>query len=390
MQSAMLYGLAQAQESITQQIAVRCPGNHCKWAPYDSLAVCNSCTDLTSVLKNVTKGYIDEAPYIPQENDFGTDSKPITGAVTNYSLPNGVWMDYSMNLVSFGTTKRSRTVTFLDDHWMIWSLTVINRTTDSSKLFSAMECGLRYCINTYSSEYVNGTLQEVASTIPPTLQSNMSLKAWEDTIWFCDSSSEEPSLEDDIGSSDSISTLSLCPRGDLQFMNTYNLSFWAVDGMAQSLDDLFCTNATSYATGSVREGGFDFSYSPASMQSIYNSPDLNQTFTGLAMSMTNAMRIGDDNGTVAYGTVGITVYKITWAWIALPLTCILGGGIFLILTIIYTRRQQVPIWKSSSLAILKFGLQNGYVLHSERSISGMEEKAKRAQVASHLMGERKY
>ncbi|PQE31724.1 acid phosphatase protein [Rutstroemia sp. NJR-2017a WRK4] len=385
MQSAMLYGLAQTQESITQQIAVHCPGNHCKWAPYDSLAVCNSCTDLTGVLKNVTKGYIDEAPYTPQENDFGRYSYPITGAVTKYSLSNGVWMDYSMNLISFGTTKRSRTVTFLDDHSMIWSLTIINRTTDGSNLFSAMECGLRYCVNTYSSEYVNGTLQEAASTIPPTLQSNISLEFWDNIIGFCESG-----FEDYNASSSSISSHSLCPRDDLQFMNKYNLSFWAVDGMAQSLEDLFSTNATSYATGSVQSDGNGFFYSPASMQSIYNSPDLNQTFAGLAMSMTNAMRVGDDNGTVAYGTVGITVYKITGAWIALPLTCILGGGIFLILTIIYTRRQQVPIWKSSSLAILKFGLQNGYVLDSEPLISGMEEKAKRTQVASHLMRGRKY
>lgn len=54
-----------------------------------------------------------------------------------------------------------------------------------------------------------------------------------------------------------------------------------------------------------------------------------------------------------------TVVKVRWAWLSLPCVLLAGTSVFLGSTIMATRKKQLGIWKSSSLALLFHGLEKG-------------------------------
>ena len=50
MQSAISYGLVQQYDTVVQQTSFKCPSGNCTWSPFESLAVCSVCNNLTDQL----------------------------------------------------------------------------------------------------------------------------------------------------------------------------------------------------------------------------------------------------------------------------------------------------------------------------------------------------
>lgn len=77
--------------------------------------------------------------------------------------------------------------------------------------------------------------------------------------------------------------------------------------------------------------------------------------TGVADSMTNALRTR--NATVAHGTIWDqdTYYSIKWVWITLPIALVLFSTIFLVVTALVNTKHTAPLWKSGLLPYLFHG-----------------------------------
>jgi hypothetical protein len=395
MQSAILFGLSNSQTSISQQTAAHCPGAHCEWEPYDSLAVCSQCTDISDKLVATTTNYTQDNLYQYQAEDFNSANPGLSamiGEVTSFGFPNGLHMDndsgaagYNVSLVSYATSNRTATVTFRDNGLLLYSLTMIIRPatiTDPKNPFTAMECGLTYCVKNYNSSILNGTLIETSTPLPLP-QSPWSRKP--------NSSSPDPYPEKLDVSVD-------YPRSDLQLGDRFNISQVAINGIGTGISSVFTVSQNGMnltgtgATGFYMSGsnGKQPQYQPNSMQALFMSGmgGLNDTFEGLAMSMSNTMRSNDDNNTLVIGTTGITVYNVRWKWITLPFISAFGGFVFLGLAIMFSHMQHIAIWKSSAFPIMKFGPRAESILGAESLIGGMEKKAKQAHIS--LFEDEKY
>jgi hypothetical protein len=277
---------------------------------------------------------------------------------------------FNVSLVSLGTSNRSNTVTFQENQMLFWSLTMMRRSNSTTLQpdgpFTAAECGLFYCVKNYTSQVNNGVIIE--SSIP--LPENKT----PDSRQPIDASTPDPSP-------DSLDAVVQYPRTDLQLSGQYNISQVAINAIGSGMASIFVETTATNNTGAngfylTAPTGSADEYSPQSMQPIYQSSDLNSTFNILAISMTNNMRSNDDNGTLVNGSVSIVVYKIRWPWISLPFINLIGSGVFLAIVMHHTKTHNLRTWKSSSLAMLKYGGQIQGLLADETNVGEMEKKAK--------------
>lgn len=416
MQSAVLYGLDQPLESVVQQGAFQCSTGNCTWPAYESLAICNRCTNLDKQLKRLTT---DGALYVSLETDNGAAAATKDGG-TGFRLPNGLFIDnangwvYSepidkganagiygaVMMTTFGTGNASETVSMQDLDLLIWAMTMIRSTADpgdSSAAWpdvplSAVECALYYCVNTYDTAVKEGILQETARQVEGAARVPQS---WEPANF-----SSSPLRADVASSIDFSSYFSAISRTDLAIVSPtnnaqYNISQSAVDSISSYFHTSFSSdlqefNITDDGVTQGKLNGFYMSsgqvqYQPSPMQVLFSTEDLNAMFTSLAASMSNALRDGADadfNGLDKQltGSKGIltTFYDIQWPWISLHCTVLAVGIVFFTLTM--ARNRDAPVWKSSSLAVMARGHQVQGVIQGLEALKQIERRAKGASV----------
>ncbi|CZR63900.1 uncharacterized protein PAC_13797 [Phialocephala subalpina] len=274
MQLAILLGLYDSLGAISQRMTVCCPGTHCEWQPYTSIAICSTCVDVTNLWTkstvNLTTSQESQRNLLSIILNPGASLQFNGRELTTYNLTQRLYLedggDHSVLLVSYVKTNRSKTAAFQDHKLLLYPLTVMN---------------LEYCVKNYTLEMSNGTLSGTPSpltsiTLPP---------SWEQLA--------EP---------------------------------WGHFSTPGSLET---KNINLGATGFYLS---DSEHTSNSMQLIYNSAALNTLFTGLALNMSYSTRSNDDKGTLVQGTVGITVYNVRMRWIALPVFSVFGGCLLLGLT----------------------------------------------------------
>ena len=134
-----------------------------------------------------------------------------------------------------------------------------------------------------------------------------------------------------------------------------------------------------------------------SMHTTHNTPaahiddagGLHKVFPGIINALTDAtLHATEFNNNIAVSFVNGTVLTekvfvhVIWGWLSLPIALIVGGAIFLGLTVWDTGRHKVPLWKSSATAFLYHGLSDDAVdADSEYATrSEMEEAARSTRV----------
>lgn len=136
---------------------------------------------------------------------------------------------------------------------------------------------------------------------------------------------------------------------------------------------------------------------PMELQPLYNSSKvsfagINQTFDRLATGFTNYMR---QNGNVNYSAPAegvvwhyATCLNVHWAWIALPASLVaLTSLVLLPLTIFFTARAEVPVWKAHPLPFILRGpfvddnsLPDGQGPRPAQTVDGLEDMVKEVRV----------
>lgn len=383
MQSAILYGLFQPQELVSQQLSFNCPSSSCQWSEFSSLAVCSQCSDIA---KEMESSYAIKSK--PQYADIlpAHPSYPLSN-LTQFTLPNGLFINNPngsngsyenfLTMATYGTGNSSQTVAFQAYDLLIWSTTILKVANVPGVWprlpISATECALYYCVKTYKSEVKNGTVYE-ATILAPYERSAMSWQ-YEKRILPGGVHLDPNSLEFDA-------LLSAIPRTDLQLGEGFNVSQAAVDSINWYMRNLFTKNTSDYYQIPNGVASNNSTYIPGALQPIYESDDINATFTALATSMSNSIRANSDDRLMVTGQKGVlvTLYVIRWAWLYPPFALVVTGYLVLALAARGTRKAQVPAWKSSSLATISQGQAFQYVLGEAYLTSAMEEKARAEKV----------
>lgn len=417
MQSAILFGLDQPLNNVVQQGAFNCPTGNCTWPEYESLAICSSCVDITDRLER-------HASNIGLYGLLAIDNPALAVTFegnTAFRLPNGLFIENdngwvykedidkgandgvygAVMMTTLGTSNASKTVSMQDLDTLIWAMSMIRVTddpTNSSAAWpnlphSATECALHYCVNSYSAAVKNGILQENATNVKDAARAPDS--------WQPEDNLSEPLRDEILSSIEFNKYWSGFKRSDLSLVSPannsrYNISQAAVNGIGAYFngtfaagleefdvsDDNFTTewqlNGYYLTTGQVQ-------FTPSTMQVLFSAEDLNNTFTSLATSMSNALRSGSDASfdgadRELVGEKGVLTmfYEIQWPWLSLHCASLLLGVLFFVLTL--ARNRSAPAWKSSSLAVMARGNQVQDVVHGAEYVKQMEGRAKTMRV----------
>lgn len=389
MQSAMLFGFNQPISTVVQQTPFHCLSGNCTWDPFDSLAVCSVCNDLTGLLKRTEINGAALAADLELDNGAATSNIGV-----QFEVPNGLYINNingwrygssfdgniaaAVFMTTYGTGNRTKTNTLQDLDTLIWGTSILRVQPASDNASAAwpylpveaLECGLYYCVNKYEFNITNGTLYENVSPVKSAARSPQS--------WHTESpvnSSFATSLEFDKFSS-------YAKRTDLMLGDDFNISQPAVDGISWSIRNLMTMDArfsfTRYnLTGWYMSDG-NTQYQPSAMEALFSSEDLNGTFQSISRSMTNAIITPYGNDSTVKGKSGtqVTHYKVQWPWIALPAIFVVGGSTFLLLTIYESNTMQCTPYKSSALMVLANGLYVADTFLNQTSQKVIEKIAK--------------
>ena len=118
-----------------------CPSGNCTWAPYQTLALCSQCVDVTSLIEATPSNcaIFDDSPCLWSPPNGLSLLKESGRAVSNRSgtLPPMVLDRVGYAIVNFSL------LSLINDRWL-W----------------AAECSLYWCINTYTATLNNGRFAE--------------------------------------------------------------------------------------------------------------------------------------------------------------------------------------------------------------------------------------
>lgn len=414
MKSAIFYGLDQPLLNVIQQSPYQCPTGNCTWPVFEALAIRSRCANLTSELERIASNGTQYSEIVPDD-----DGSELPSNGTAFRLPNGLYIDnqngwiygdsatennqldpkFVVVMTTLGTTDASETITMQDLDTLIWSMSMVRVTPDStnSKVawpnlpLSATECALYYCVRSYKIIVTGGTLQMKDEIVSDAFRVQDS---WQPRT-FIQQSSSAPNESIEFNS-----YFSIIPRTDLTLLsptsgNKFNVSQEAVDSISSDFQSTFASYQ-HYGYLVHGEGKWQNIYNgyylnasqpqfaPSIMQALVSSEDLDGTFTALATSMSNAIRRGADesfNGvsstvTGEKGTV-VTLYNIVWPWISLHVVVTAAGLVFLVMTIRENQRHghQTPVWKSNSLATLSRGAVVKDILTGSQSVKQMKKTA---------------
>lgn len=371
MSTAISLALTSPMEVVQRAFdGASCPGAECTWAPYRSLALCGKCIDISSFInKSQACGGTNQL-YELREVD-AILAYPNNSCTTRVSLPNGQHIDVGrgLSLTAYDSYQRNESFALYDDELYIWSTTILQNDTKGA--FSALECGISVCLNEYHSKFGNGSLIESTSVYPAkkTPDSWQPVPDWQ--LRADESFTTDPNQ-------DSLSQTFEYPRSDLQVQGfeaeRFNITQHALNTIGRTLIGTFST-ARKYvgASGYCSDDGK--TCIGAGLNTIYGR-DFNQIIKAMGVSMTNTMRTYADNDQAVKGLVGVIVYKIRWPWIALSCVLIAASVLYLVWTIVVSRRYGAPIWKSSAFPLLLYGSIWAEDLHRSSRVGAIEQNAK--------------
>lgn len=359
LQAAILYGLTHSLDDTAKQVQFKCPSGNCTWDPFESLAVCSICNDVSADLtvEHATGPLL--LATIHGYNGFVSGDN-----VTTFKLPNGLFIDEmpfidtdkTVWMTSFGTGNRNETVSLKDFDTLIWAMSFLRPRNNDIDIWrdvtiEAIECGLYYCVNKYTPTVKSAIISELEEPVANAFKAPDSWRPYTDAEIL-----RNNNWLDNLNFHPALSGIQ---RSDLMLGANFNVSQTAVDSISSLLAQTFTRGGYDDSDyGNIT--GFSRSkddYEPPTMQPFISIPDLRTPFVSLARGMTNTIRADSDNTTIQTGRTAVmqTYYVIAWQWIALHVVVIVAGTVFMLITMYETRNNEIPVWTSSALAILARG-----------------------------------
>ena len=304
MKAAIYKGVFNLRDSAEHDLVHTCPTGNCTWSPFNSLAVCSKCDNITNEIKrncNSDGACVVSLPEGPMLFGYGAQ---INSSVTNISSS---LMEIQPSVFKFSSLRSDN--------------------VNESGHASAMECTMWYCINTYTATVVDGVMREEIHA-----------------SWRNDSAMISHSAD-----------LIYRPPISSSY-STANSSWFAVTHLAAtSINDFM----SGLFTGSGMIDDSRAAFTSDTIQALYTTNNITALMDNLAISMTNNIRQQNDSVSSPEweGTAWTsqTYVHVRWGWFAFPVTLIVLSSALLFGTIIETWYRNVMVWKSNNLALLFHG-----------------------------------
>ncbi|KAI1383618.1 uncharacterized protein F4822DRAFT_421166 [Hypoxylon trugodes] len=342
--------------NATRAPSLPCNFERCEWPSITTLGVCSSCTDFTD--KVVPKCTVSSQSIPQAQCNYTLDANTtlsadfaVFGGAAEMTPYHTLWhsqvnttspaqgQDALITQYSFiSLPDISDWTTLVDFNTKPWKL------TSTPPINKAMQCSFSLCARTFETPYfanfTNGPL--TGPSTPLNIASNP--RPLENDI-------VRVTLEPATSDHPPMNTTFAINECDFQDLNTYlqslfNVQYWS-EGMTRGPNQ----NSSSSTSNSPL-------ITPNIGLALSETGDIPDLMRQIADSMTEALRTSV-NSTVVTG-VGmntVTYIAITWAWLALPIALVVLTFLMLLLVIFRNGARGVPIWKSSSLALLFHDLQ---------------------------------
>ncbi|KAF2456143.1 hypothetical protein BDY21DRAFT_269656, partial [Lineolata rhizophorae] len=361
------------------EIPLVCPTNNCTWEPYNSLAVCSSCEDVSQYLhfgcidgpvdwfNNGTELEVEPGPNRTSCGYFLNSTTDSPVLMSGYALhPNTNTPGEALVMRTFPLTNvftrrpyYGGSIHFQEIQNPIIDFIWVSTPEGAEGVYDhhppvAQECVLSWCVKTFQStynfgEYVQG---EVA---PPFYNTTKQPYPW-----------QEPD-ENDIPDYDG--KLEITPPGQ-------NLTFGMTNRTMAEVILVFDDAFPSYQTALGVSGPLQFRYTnqfpPPLTQVLEHNPweassNISFHMGRLAHAMTNTVRSFSGEDVVGRAWSSETFVRIRWEWLSLPLFVLFSGLAFLAATIVKSSREKedVGIWKTSAIPVLL----NGLPMHVQDSLN---------------------
>ncbi|KAE9370137.1 hypothetical protein N431DRAFT_509147 [Stipitochalara longipes BDJ] len=367
-------------------VSPQCSTGNCTWESYQTLAICNTCVDLTSRLKmSKVQINIDN----DTQNTYHTDY---------YTLPNGVVLNGLQLVTETGPVAASvLNITTTGDPvhpvpdgelgLLLSSIAFANNASALLSVFAiglspgkvpiqpdadstlarmtgegfgppvAFECLLQFCVQEMRAEFRNGTLNE---TLISTWINNTQVSPGQINVLNADTVLQPP------GSRDKFIATAL-----------------AVDGTSSWLSYLISGNATIGANSALMDLEF-VDTSQELVQPLLTA--MNNSATGFPDMMDNlASSLSRGLRTITYQPPPVNGFAfssttratVRWPWLALPFFLLVASLAFLIAVMVETRRKGLVPWTNNILAALFHGIDRRSSGHQVRETEdAMEDEAR--------------
>lgn len=106
---------------------------------------------------------------------------------------------------------------------------------------------------------------------------------------------------------------------------------------------------------------------------LWNSTNPTVTFDNVARSITNQIRNSSPDRHQGELKKWVLHTHVDWAYLAYPITMLVAGIVYVVLTIVESTRLRMPVWKESALPTLLHGFDD----ETQRLLRGHDKAAQR-------------
>ncbi|KAI1473816.1 hypothetical protein F4774DRAFT_402981 [Daldinia eschscholtzii] len=364
----MQAAIIKAVSEQPQPPAAICSTGNCTWPPITTLGVCADCTDVTQEV-NITCPGPTEENHGQYQCDYGM---PSGGNTSSFIFRAGASGDlfptrWNSSALSLGETPGDA-----GSHALLTYIEAIQLKAaldyDSDDVSSVLRqptawtCTFSLCAKTYSGlSMTNG----VTRTSKPT--EDLMVLTGDNT------NGTSPIGEGLTGLS---SYIGLKVNSSSSSEGAYRINQADYANLANYLTELFSTGWGERGFGA--SSSVQKSAAPNLGWAFSGAEDMAQVVGNIAESMTEIMRNSRNSTPITGEALRSQVYiEVQWGWMALPLTLIALSLFLIIVIVVRTYRSDLPVWKSSSIALLSHEV-NGWTPGSGavRETSTLQKQAK--------------
>ena len=368
-EAALLSGILKTNTSLPGAV---CPTGNCTWPVTPTLGICSRCADanvtVISGTRKVTTNDSDAYDITPPFETTSVRVREVTTCnYTAYTLPWPSNFDYDAinSSLTLQTCSNAQTPQLNESNWVLASAPLIGggwipgecnaiianiysfgvRSTSlpyslgQMSPFFAYNCSLYFCVRGYSAVTSSGNMkqQPIATVVNESPSVNISAYSDNDFQWqFYDLPTE-------------------LNAGKTPVFNVSNL--W-LQNLATPITMMMQGTSSFDTTG---PGNYDYGTPNPFAQFAWNASDSLANFSvliqGLADSLTVYVRTHNastelDERYAPTVWAPVSVVRVRWYWLAYPLALIVGGQVFLLLTVLATSRRHVRPWKGHRVPLL--------------------------------------
>jgi len=372
-------------EGFSGPLNVTCPSTNCTWPVFDTLAVCNECTDISNFLTRdclttpsdwapAEKLTIDEdgTAIPPNLTACGwylnaTSDRPVL--MNGYALkPNSMEQEAGLSMrilpISFDATTRESyyngSISYSHIRNPVMDFIIVSSPNGAPDVYSnktpvALECALSWCVNRINATSTLGIYRE---DVLESFQTDPNLPF----PWIINEEASTAHYDSDI-------TITPEPSNNstTSFGMTSTTAFLVMFNFYQALFPSYITSLNTSSPDQLRAFNTAVPTAPEIRKLRHNpwlksSASIKKHIDEIAKAMTHTIRSADEGSERWRGSALQLESYIDprWEWLSLPALLVFCGLIFLILTVLDTSRRsdRIGIWKTSALAVLLNGVRD--------------------------------